>query len=678
MQGRVATGSCLRVLVDAPIAQPLDYLRVDDDDGNLAATLVPGARCVVPLGRRSVVGLVAELAAASALAPERLRTAGRRIDDVAPLSPHWLAFTRFAADYYQQHWGEIALPALPLALRSLPRPRHEQSLARLRRWEPPAATSGSVPPRLTAEQEVAVSTLQAAAGFVPSLLFGVTGSGKTEVYLAVIQRLLAADAAAQALLLVPEINLTPQLEAQVRARFAGNAVVTMHSDLAAGARTAAWLAAHEGRARIVVGTRLAIFASMPQLRLIVVDEEHDSSYKAGEGGRYSARDLALKRGQMLGIPVVLGSATPSMESWARTQDGRMQCVRLSQRANAAAMPAEIEIVDARAHPERNGLAAPIALAMEEVFARGEQSLVFLNRRGYAPVVACEACGWLSQCPRCALYSVFHKLDASLRCHHCGWTEAVPRSCPTCGNQALHGLGRGTQRVEESLQGLLPAARIVRIDRDSTRRKHAAERAFDAVHRGEVDVMVGTQMIAKGHDFQRVSLVLVLNPDGQLASHDFRAAERLFALLTQVAGRAGRTGLAGRVLVQTRFPDHPLFSALARHDYAAFADAQLAERRAANMPPFAFQALLTAETREMSRSLDFLRAARAAAPAHAAVRVFDPVPRVPPRLANVERAQLLIEASRRETLQAFLRQWVAWLRGVKTQTRWQLEVDPLEI
>lgn len=666
--------SYLRVLVDAPIPQPLDYLTVADS----SAGLLPGARCVVPLGRRSVVGLVVERRADSAFPRDRIRAAGRLLDDVEPLNRHWLDFTCFAADYYQQRWGEVALPALPPALRTLPGPRHSQSIARMRAQTLAEPAKPASRPRLTVEQAAAVSELVSAAGFAPTLLFGVTGSGKTEVYLSVIERLLSADSTTQALLLVPEINLTPQLEAQLRSRFAGHAVVALHSGLAASARAAAWLAAHEGRARIVVGTRLAIFASMPRLALIVVDEEHDTSYKAGEGGRYSARDLALKRGQMLGIPVVLGSATPSLESWARAKDGRMRCLRLTKPAKPDASTPAIEIIDVSAHADSQGLAAPVRLAMEQTLDRGEQSLVFLNRRGYAPVVACDACGWLSQCPRCSIFAVFHKLDARLRCHHCGWTAGVPRSCPTCGNQALHGLGRGTQRIEENLQRLLPTARIVRIDRDSTRRRHTAETAFESVHRGEVDVMVGTQMIAKGHDFQRVSLVVVLNPDGQLASHDFRAAERLFALLTQVAGRAGRAGLAGRVLVQTRFPGHALFSALAKQDYAAFADAQLAERRAAGMPPFAFQALLTAEARVMSSALGFLRNAREAAQPDASVRLFDPVPRVPPRLANVERAQLLIEADRRDALQAFLRSCIPRLRALKTPVRWQLEVDPLEI
>jgi primosomal protein N' (replication factor Y) len=397
--------------------------------------------------------------------------------------------------------------------------------------------------------------------------------------------------------------------------------------------------------------------------------------------RYSARDLAIKRAQMLGVPVVLGSATPSLETWASAQSGRYAVLRLTQRAaDVDSRPPTIETIDLRApgNEAATGIAARVAVALEDTLTNGRQCLVFLNRRGYAPVVACDACGWLSRCPHCSTFAVFHKTDRTLRCHHCGFAERVPRACPTCGNQALHGMGHGTQRIEEALRALLPAARVMRIDRDTTRRRHAAEQAFDAVHAGDVDVLVGTQMIAKGHDFQRVALVVVLNPDGQLASHDFRAPERLFSTLVQVAGRAGRGGEASRVLVQTRFPAHPLFKALARHDYAAFADGQLAERRAAGMPPYTCQALLTAEARTMEAALGFLKEASAAAPASDEVRVFDPVPMALQRLAGVERAQLLVEADRRGPLQSFLRTWLDGLRATRGRVRWQIEVDPQEI
>ncbi len=508
-----------------------------------------------------------------------------------------------------------------------------------------------------------------------------TGSGKTEVYLALIERVLAAAPGAQALLLVPEINLTPQLEAQVRARFPAHGVVALHSGLAAGERSAAWLAAHEGRARVVVGTRLAVFASLPKLALIVVDEEHDPSYKAGEGVRYSARDLAVKRAQMLDVPVLLGSATPSLESWAHARSGRYRLVKLVHRiadADAAWTPPRIELVDPERELPPSGFASAVHSALADTLARGEQSLVFINRRGYAPVVACDACGWLSQCPHCAAYAVFHKLDRTLRCHHCGWSAAVPRSCPTCGNSALHGVGRGTQRIEEALQQGLPDARVLRIDRDSTRRKDAAATAFAAVHRGEVDVLVGTQMVAKGHDFRNVALVVVLNADSQLVSQDFRASERLFAMLTQVIGRAGRSGAPSRALLQTRYPKHPLFAALARQDYAAFADALLAERERAGMPPASFQALLTAEAKQLDTALAFLRGARDAAEAPAGVTLYDAVPMALARRAGVERAQLLVEAAQRGPLQAFLRDWLRALREQKTSVRWQIEVDPADI
>ena len=538
----------------------------------------------------------------------------------------------------------------------------------------------------TTQQAVAIDELINASGFAPHLLFGVTGSGKTEVYLSAIARRLASNSAAQALLLVPEINLTPQLESLLRARFPSEHVVALHSNLSDTERAAAWLAVHEGRARIVVGTRLAVFCSMPRLSIIVVDEEHDPSYKAGEGVRYSARDLAVKRAQLLDIPIVLGSATPSIESWALAQAGRYRLLQLAERVglgDSLQPRPPLELIDGRLHTPQNGLSAPVAQALMDTFDRGEQSLVFLNRRGYAPVVTCESCGWLSNCPRCSTFAVFHKPDRSLRCHHCGYAAPVPRACPTCGNQHLKGVGQGTQRIEETLRALLPAARIARIDRDSTRQRHAARKALDAVHAGDVDVLVGTQMIAKGHDFQRVSLVVVLNPDGQLASHDFRAPERLFATLMQVSGRAGRTGLPSRVLVQTRFPTHPLFAALGRHDYAQFAQAQLSERQAAHMPPATYQALMTAEARTMEAALDFLRAARdqalqqfAVAAAH--VRLFDPVPMSLQRLAGVSRAQLLIEADQRTQLHTVLGAWLAALRDKRTALRWNIEVDPLEL
>jgi len=671
----VTTPSYWQVLLDLPFAASLDYL------APAPAVAAPvGRRCVVPLGRRKLVGIVTGVRDKSDVDPARLRPVTQLLDEVPALGAHWLALTRFAADYYQHAWGEVALPALPPALRQVPGPRYAQVMTRLRA-APPAGPrlESALAPTLTAEQAVAVREVLRAGGFAPFLLFGATGTGKTEVYLSAIERALAAHAGSQALLLVPEINLTPQLEAQVRARFPDQGVVAMHSGLAAGERAAAWLAAHEGRARVVVGTRLAVFASLPQLALIVVDEEHDSSYKAGEGVRYSARDLAVKRAQMLGVPVILGSATPSLETWSQARAGRYRLLELKQRPTPDdRIEPVIELVDPGRERSDSGVAPAIERALSECLQRGEQSLVFLNRRGYAPVVACDACGWMSSCPHCTAFAVFHKTDRTLRCHHCGWSAPVPRSCPTCGNSALHGVGRGTQRIEESLGELLPTARVLRIDRDATRRRDSAAAALGAVHRGDVDVLVGTQMVAKGHDFRNIALVVVLNADSQLASQDFRASERLFATLVQVIGRAGRSGRPSRALVQTRYPAHPLFAALTRQDYAAFADALLAERRRAGMPPDSHQALLTAEARHIDQALTFLRQAVELADAPAGVRIYDPVPMALARRAGVERAQLLVEASERGPLHAFLRRWLGELRAGKTRVRWQIEVDPAQI
>ncbi len=668
----------VRVVVDAPLEQPLDYALERNGD----STPLAGRLCVAPLGRRQVVGLIVAEAPAPSIEAERVRLLVRLFDDIAPLVSPWLALTEFAAAYYQHAWGEVAIPALPPPLRAVPGARFAAALKRARARPLTSDRAPPAPFAPTDAQRAALAQIGTKRGFAPLLLFGVTGSGKTAVYLEAMAARLAADPAAQVLLLVPEINLTPQLEQRLRARFPHEPLAAMHSGMAAGERLAAWLAAHEGRARIVVGTRLAVFASLPRLALIVVDEEHDPSFKAGDGPRYSARDLAVKRAQIEGVPVLLGSATPSLESWSRAAAGRYARLDLPQRAAGDAAWPQVEPVDLRRHRPEQGLAEPVRVALAATQARGEQSLVFLNRRGYAPVIACEACGWLSGCPRCAVFSAFHKPDATLRCHHCGWQARVPRACPTCGNSDLRAVGHGTQRIEETLQALLPAARIARIDRDSTRRRHSAQSAFDAVHAGDVDVLVGTQMIAKGHDFRRVSLVVVLNCDAQLVAPDFRAPERLFATLLQVAGRAGRAGLASRVLVQTRYPDHPLLAALARHDFAAFARQQLAERRAAQLPPFVHQALLTAEARALPAALDFLAQARTLRAAPAAVRFYDPVPMPLARLADVHRAQLVIESDSRNALQAHLTAWLPAVRAAaqaaRPRLRWQIEVDPLQI
>ncbi|WP_353191859.1 primosomal protein N' [Pandoraea pnomenusa] len=523
----------------------------------------------------------------------------------------------------------------------------------------------------------------------PFLLYGVTGSGKTEVYLrAVAEALRERDA--QVLVLVPEINLTPQLEGVFRTRFPNETLVTLHSGLAEGERARHWLAAHRGEARIVLGTRLAVMASLPHLRLIVVDEEHDPSYKQQEGLRYSARDLAIWRANRLRIPVVLGSATPSLDSWRRAEQGRYVRLAMPERATPDAVLPRVSLIDMEIERKRQrvvheGLSQPLLAALRARLEAGEQSLLFLNRRGYAPVLNCDACGWISDCRRCSAHMVLHKPERRLRCHHCGAEARIPHACPDCGNLDLAPLGRGTQRIEEALAEHFPEARLARIDADSTRRKGSAQALFAQVHSGEVDILIGTQMVAKGHDFRNVTLVGVVNADSALFSHDFRAAERLFAQLMQVAGRAGRAARAdgpGDVLIQTRYASHPLFASLMRHDYPGFAAQQLEERRVALLPPFTHQALLRAEARKLDDAMTFLKQARdiAATPAlnDPRISLWDPVPMTMVRIAGTDRAQLVVESPHRGALQRFLAHWMAELRALKAPVRWHLEVDPLEI
>ncbi|MHB1352328.1 MAG: primosomal protein N', partial [Thiobacillus sp.] len=536
-----------------------------------------------------------------------------------------------------------------------------------------ASTPGSLPAPATAEQQVALDTLLPALGeFGVHLVHGVTGSGKTELYLRVIDAVLAAGR--QALVLIPEIALTPQLEGHFRARFPGRRFATLHSGLAEAARTENWLAAPG--CDVLLGTRLAVFAPLPRLGLILVDEEHDTSFKQQDGLRYSARDVAIARGKQAGVPVLLGSATPSLESYARARSGRYRLLELRQRAIAAARLPEIGLVDLRHVPQENGLTAPALAALRATLARSEQSLVFLNRRGYAPALYCPSCAWVSPCPHCSARLVLHRGAQRLKCHHCGFETRIPSECPDCGNPDLKPLGQGTQRVEETLAANLPAARIRRIDRDTMRPRAWAELGT-AVHGGEVDVLVGTQMLAKGHDFPNMTLALILDADGALYSPDFRATERLFAQLMQVAGRAGRAEKPGRVLIQTAFPDHPLFRHLQRHDYAGYARELLAERKQLELPPYARQILVRAEATTMDAALAFLRRAAALAPEAPAVSVFAATPAPMARVANLERAQLLIQSPSRAALQAFVRDWRPRLESIRPRpARWSLDVDPL--
>jgi len=674
----------VKVALDTPLDMCFDYRLVQEDE--TSALPEPGQLVVVQFGRRDVVGVLISVGAQTDVPADKLKDILALRSQLSPLPTQWLALCSFAADYYQRPLGEVALPGLPKNLRVISTVALDRALKKL---EKIALSQDSTPfgvPRLNPAQQAAADTIASAKTYAPMLLYGVTGSGKTEVYLQAAAQILMRDNGdaqrGQVLILVPEINLTPQLEGNIRARFPGLIVATLHSGLAEGERLAHWLAAHAGKARIILGTRLSILASLPHLQLIIVDEEHDPSYKQQEGLRYSARDLAIWRAHQLSIPVVLGSATPSLETWHHAQSGRYQQLELRERAAKNAVLPKVRLIDMERDKPSEGITSTLIAAIKLRLERKEQSLLFLNRRGYAPVIACDACGWVSNCTRCSAFMVLHKRDRQLRCHHCGLAHTIPRSCPTCGNVDIQPLGRGTQRVEEGLQQLFPKARIMRIDADSTRLKGSAQAAFDSVHRGDVDILIGTQMVAKGHDFQHLSLVGILNPDTALFSQDYRASERLFAQLMQVAGRAGRAGQKeggnpSEVLIQTRYPQHPLYAAVIAHDYDRFANALLAERKQAGLPPFIFQALLRAEAKELQTALDFLKNASTCID-HSGILINDPIPMTMTRVANVDRAQLLIESASRPALQAFLKNWIVALRDMKTRVKWSLEVDPVDI
>jgi primosomal protein N' (replication factor Y) len=656
----------LRVALDLPLHRLFDYLAE-------AATVADvGLRVRVPFGRGEKLGVIVAVVDDSDWPLDQLKPAGEILRDLPPLPRDFFGLCEFASTYYQAAFGEVVMQALPVGLKRLDPPTR-------RNGRPSGKVAAGRRPELTAEQSIAVEAIDPGAGFSACLLHGVTGSGKTEVYLRLVEKTLALGR--QVLLLVPEINLTPQLEDRVRARFPDTGVVSLHSELAEAARERNWRAAFGGEANIVLGTRLSIFTPLPRLGLIVVDEEHDASFKQQDGMRYSARDIAVFRARQLNIPILLGSATPSLETWANAQGGRYGLLTLRERANPEARLPTVRVLDTGRMVLKEGVSDALVGAIKERLARGEQSLVFLNRRGYAPVLACPACGWVSRCTRCAANMVLHLADRRLRCHHCGCEHRVPKACPTCGNQDIHPFGRGTQRLEGWLQEQFPEARVLRVDRDSVKSRKQWEAVLERIHGGEADILVGTQMLAKGHDFPKLTLVGALGADAALFAADWRAPERLFAQLMQVAGRAGRAELKGEVLIQTQYPDHPLFAALVAHDYPGFAAAQLKEREQAGFPPYAFQAMLRAEAPAMADAIAFLQAA-AGLPVigeHENVFIYDPVPMKMARLANLERGQLLAESHSRPALQAFLPRWREAIEGLKapSKLRWHIEVDPLE-
>lgn len=725
--------SYLQVLIDGPLAGSFVYRCPDG--------MTPPAQqwVTVPWGKGRRTGLAtgtcSEQALPAGLAAASIRTLEAVRDDLPPLPADWLPFLDFVARYYHGKLADLALGSLPKPLRTPPTARSRRTghsrladfastpalpalkagtgdapgPAPLTPPQPPtglgcpAATTGAAGElhqpaslagpgsahTLNAHQQTVLAALikDSESPPRPWLLHGITGSGKTEVYLHWMAHILAARPAAQVLLMVPEIGLTPSLASQLQQRFPDQPVAVLHSEMTDAARASHWLAAVTGTARIILGTRLAILAPIPGLAAIILDEEHDPSYKQQEGLRYSARDMAVARARFARIPVLLGSATPSLESWQNARTGRYRLLSMPQRASRSGGLPRIRTVSLRNTQTREGLTEESLAAIRATLARQEQVLLFLNRRGYAPVLGCDACGWLSRCDRCDAYRVLHRQSSpatsgarryQLVCHHCGICRPVPRACPDCGNQDLAPLGRGTQKLEDALAGLFPDARIGRLDRDVARRRGATQAFLAAAHAGKTDLLVGTQMLTKGHDFDRLTLVIVVDADAGLFTADFRAPERLFATLMQVAGRAGRhRSEHAQTLIQTRHPEHPLFEALRRHDYPAFASEQLAEREAGALPPFGYQALLQVQARNMDHALAFLtdcreyllsisppdrqdESAASAGNGLAAVNICDPVPMPLAQVNRVFRAQLLIESSHRPRLHGLLTRLQSWL------------------
>ncbi|MGP1716816.1 MAG: primosomal protein N' [Methylophilus sp.] len=743
----ITSTGIVRVVLDVPLDRQFDYL-------NPGLDIHVGNRVVVPFAGRQLIAIVMALPAESEVPANKLKAVIQAFDDV-PFEDATLKLLRFCADYYHYPFGQTVLSSLPLRLRQI-KPavsrkmwvytlvqaipegligKRQLVLSRLiallqqhaecsetqlaevsaswrKNIQPllegglvsrrevlairPSLAASAHEPTLNDEQAHAVkSILHASNRFQPWLLFGVTGSGKTEVYIRLLQAVLA-EPQSQVLIMVPEINLTPQLEGRFRSRLSQFSLVTLHSHLSESERLQHWQAAQSGEARIVIGTRLSVFTPMPHLKLMILDEEHDSSYKQQDGMRYHARDVALVRAKQCQIPVVLGSATPSLESWYNAlgqvdnpaKKPTYRLLTLKNRAAAQAQLPRIFCVDTTHSPPEAGLTPQLKQAIEKRLQRGEQSLLFINRRGYAPVLHCSACQWLADCRRCSAKVVLHLRQRLLRCHHCGDEQPVPLQCPSCGNADLRPVGQATQRVEETLQQLFPQARVARVDRDTIQGKDALTALLSAVHAGKIDILIGTQMLAKGHDFANLTLVGVLDTDSALYSPDYRASERLFAQLMQVAGRAGRGDKPGEVLIQTAFPQHPLFAALQQQNYAEFANTLLQERITLQFPPAAYIAVMKAEAADYALVEQFLtdltHSAREFVAQHAQnfpekPMIYDPVRPGIARLNRMERGYVMLQCAQRGALQQLLQAAVAWARQhpLQAKIRWVVDVDAIE-
>ncbi|MBE1159298.1 primosomal protein N' [Dyella acidiphila] len=721
--------SALRIALPVPLPTLFDYLPP------VSGEAAVGSRVLVPFGRGKSVGVVVAAGVEAQVGSARLKRVLRVLDDAPLLDAELMQTLAWAADYWLGAPGEAYANALPLLLREdkpLPETREPvwqlsiagmsaldagsrrggsrallQALANgpqpaadldiaLPEWRAaarrlaeagliergeqslsPTAQPALAAPALHPEQAVAVQAVAAAFDrFQPFLLDGITGSGKTEVYLALIEQALAQDK--QSLLLVPEIGLAPQTVRRLRERL-GVPVEVLHSNLAEGERARAWLRMRSGESKVVLGTRSAVFTPLPQAGLIIVDEEHDGAYKQQEGFRYHARDLALVRARALNVPVLLGSATPSLESLANVEAGRYQALHLRSRPGTA-RPPQVQIIDMRAQRLEHGLSPALLHAIGDTVARGEQALVFRNRRGYAPVLLCHSCGWHAECPRCEHPMTLHAAWRRLICHHCDHQAAVPAACPACGSNELKPQGQGTERLEEALTAQFPQTPVLRIDRETTRRRDAFEQLLANLHEDAPAILVGTQMLAKGHDLPNLTLVAIVGVDEGLLSVDFRASERLAQLVVQVAGRAGRARKPGRVLLQTHHPDHPLLRSLLAQGYAVAAKELLVERRQTGLPPHGHQVLLRAEAHQRMAVDAFLGEARAALPDTDALQIAGPMPAPMPVRAGRQRGQLLVESPSRRDLHMAVRPWSLQLAQLPSarKVRWSLDVDPVDL
>jgi primosomal protein N' (replication factor Y) len=685
----------VQVAIDSPLNQLFDYAWNED----FASMPKKGQVVQVSFGRQECVGVVLGVLDKSDYDPAKIKKV-QAIAPLPPISDDVVAMAEFAAIYYQRPIGEVLIPSIPKMWRQK---NKWELLGKEKKTSKASAAAKNTKARteneisLNKEQLFIVEKLwkqSISKKFSCNLLQGVTGSGKTLTYLHWLKKVLDDDES-QVMIMVPEINLTPQLEASVEQAFPGKKLVVMHSGITDRTRADNWEKAHSGKAQIILGTRMAVATSAPNLKAIVVDEEHDLSYKQQEGVRYSARDLAVWRGKKLNIPVVLASATPSLETWFHAQEKRYETLSLKERAAKNAKPPLIHILDLKQEQKagkrnEHGISEYLLSELQKNIEHGRQSIIYINRRGYSPVLNCQACGWLSDCVKCSAHMVLHKITEqkkNLCCHHCGVMKLVPKTCPDCGNTDLSPLGKGTQKIEEFLSERFPKAKILRIDADTTRAKGSAESLFSEIHEGDADIIVGTQMIAKGHDYKSVSLVGVIDADASLFSQDFRASERLFAQLMQVAGRAGRSEEAGesKVIIQTNYPDAAPYKYLRNADVDGFLEEIKNERQVVGLPPFSYQALVHGEHKTLQLAMDMLKDAAQLAKSDkiwpAKVMLSDVIPRAMVRIAGKERAQMLVESENRQDLQKsieILQHYLTEAHAKRKGVGWYIERDPISI